>query len=1027
MWAQSANEIPDVAEVEARFEAAFAAALAMPDDTDPLHAMQAWGAVMMSATMLDRVRAVTEPGNEASIDDPNAAAESVLDRWRRAKPDSGGPALFRAFRIEDQAAKRDATMALLDQFPDDPLVLWQGLNSLRHEGDVTRATSLAEGFLARNPEHPLAYRLLFQTTGINETRQVEILRRWATARPADPVLVARWMGSSLPDRDPDTTRRLVNALLDSSPSGSAGLQACVQVLRAADAELVRGATSCVARLASDPSEDEATATRATRKLAELAAKDGNWSAMIAALDTLDPEARFQTLISAASRLEPVARCTDGMELLGAAKDALEGLERGHRGLASALLGCADHPEARSIFFALLRRAPVERASSVATAWATRVNGRYVGELPLDAAAILEARLAETGSATLFPGLDAVYRLHTLDAKRLALLHRWRTAAPESFDGERAIDLARAESARGRVDVAADVLEAQLLKRAESEVADALFDLYLQSAGEARAERLATDLVATGEPGRTRIGHTLAARSALLRDDPGAAETHYWRALEGSRPPREVAVELLSLTAWSVEDRNESDAGRQLQAVAQRICQETDIATTIGPAKPCVAHLLTATGGREIAAVLAGEALPEDLRGLREMAQSARSAGQAELAERALKRILELDPEAEQSWVGYADFLGKAGRIEELTALVEASRAHLSPTPTTLDRIMGRALTAANRPEAAIEILREARRKLPDTAGGGWSRSWIDHELRSAYATLGDQILATRAGENGAPDDADSTLEDLATLLAGDDPSAEDPAAGDRIARLLDHAAERDHVLAVEMAGLLYSSGIGVRRDMARARDLIDQAARLGSDGIPRLAAAARRTPWLATLLERVWPVLEDQAATGESSASASALYARLAFIGAIPDVDRDRVVALARRAAEAGEPMAMRVLARALERGIGVEKDEASGLRWQRRCAEAGNAYCMMFEAHDLIEGEVLEKDPARGLRWLEQAEATGNWWATAELARVYAEGRPGIESDPEKAVPLRCRLAARGDAESLGWLQAHGIGQSCP
>ena len=174
---------------------------------------------------------------------------------------------------------------------------------------------------------------------------------------------------------------------------------------------------------------------------------------------------------------------------------------------------------------------------------------------------------------------------------------------------------------------------------------------------------------------------------------------------------------------------------RLPELAREICEETAIARRGGDGASCAADLLARIGSSEAAAgVLAERAaeLPDDLPALRELARAASAGGQADLAERALRRILELDPAGRDGWVGLAAFLERQGMQLELEELLAGARGAFDPVPPQLLRAVARGRLAAGDPRHAIDLLQEARRDLP----GDYDPSWIDAELRQAYAALG---------------------------------------------------------------------------------------------------------------------------------------------------------------------------------------------------------------------------------------------------------------------------------------------------
>jgi len=78
-------------------------------------------------------------------------------------------------------------------------------------------------------------------------------------------------------------------------------------------------------------------------------------------------------------------------------------------------------------------------------------------------------------------------------------------------------------------------------------------------------------------------------------------------------------------------------------------------------------------------------------------------------------------------------------------------------------------------------------------------------------------------------------------------------------------------------------------------------------------------------------------------------------------------------------------------------KDEPQALRAGRRAAELGDpaeAYAM---AGRYTSGDGVAINPAEELRWLEKAAKGGYIAAMLDLARLYADGRPGIPPDPAR------------------------------
>lgn len=978
---QRTSTEPDLATREAQYEETFEAALAMSDTGDPMFVLQAWGTVLMSATMLDRARSMAE-GREIEPGADEAMSERVLSRWQALRPDAGGPQLFRTFQIQDQVQKSDAIVALLGRYPDDPLVVWQATNTLRQSGEVARASDAVETFLARNPEHPMGYRMLAQTVGANQTQLAEVLQRWARAAPGDPAMVERWMASSMPEQEPESTRRVLADLFETPPSGNTGLSSCLAALKKGGPEFTEPARACVARIAGDPDEPSQVSTRATSSMAAIAATDGDWSALLNALDSLDPAAAVRALITAARGLETPERCGEVIELLSAATEVVVDGDNGYQAVASALRSCSELPDAQMLYMALLETAPADEVAQVIGGWVFKVNGVYRGQLPTGTADALERRLQNQPAAEgLFKALDVVYRLGDPDDRHYDLLRLWYQRAPLSFRSDQAVDLAWELFERGDPAAAVELLEGQLEARFEFVVAETLWELYLEAAGEEQAELFAEGLVGASDRWRVRAGHTLAARSALIREDIGAAERHYWDALEGENPRRDVAVELLATAAW------EGDS-TAMEGMARRLCEETSLVKEAAKVPQCAAELLTEVGGDQSAAVfLATQSadLPEDLESLRKLASTAQSGGHAEVAERALRRILELDPRSENAWVGFGLFLEKEGRVEELEELLDDSRDSFSPPPSYLYRATGRALTAAHQPRKAIAVLLDARRALPDSKGGEWSRSWIDHELGQAYRVLGPQARASAPPAGPAPLPA----------FGGSEPNTAGTASELRF-RADD-----------------FQSGEGGRYDPRAASDLYARAATMGDPlAMFRLALVQRLAP--SGVLAGA-PAAEDLFASSvdtvevlalEGDSYAQYLMGTAALIGLGVEVDFLSARRWLEPAAEQGQSWAWHNLGWMNETGRGLDAvDTVAGLDSYRRAAEVGNTQSMVAAARILLDPYVTGPACEEGLQWLGHGARAGNAVAAAFLGKVLLYGRG--------------ECVGRDAVGSLEWLEA--------
>lgn len=1043
---QAREEMPDLATMEHQLEEAFQAALEISDD-EPLNLLQAWGAVILDAMILERRRALAEAGEgeEPAMPDPAAVAETILARWQHARPTAGGPDLFRALQIEDPERQRAAVVALLDRYPQDHVIVWQAAFQLRNAGEGTRAREVLESFAAQNPDRSIAYRFLAQDASDNQTRLAEVLERWARAVPGDPSLVEAWMSSTLVRQEPEATERLLREFFDRTlPSDFEVLRACQQVLERGAPAFADPARVCIARIAGDPDVPPQVAEPAITSLVGMAAADGDWTAFLAALDALQPERRVQALVSAAWKVPRPSRCSEAIDLLTVASEALGGEDTGAYGsITSVLQSCSEHPAAEELFRTLLRSAPPNGALDVVSRWLSRVNGVWRGELPPGTTELLEGRLQRNpDSPELLAALDVAYQVAGERDKRIDLLLRWQKTTSSRFDGSQTIALAEGLVARDQPQPAVEVLERQLEHGGEAEVVDALWQLYLQTDGLERAERLAADMIASGQGWRARAGHLLAARCALVREDAGAAEEQYWKALEGDAASEAVAVELLASIRWRGDEP-------RLEPTARRICVETGLGREASGTAACTAKLLTRIGSSDLAAgvlTAEGSELPDDLEALRALASTARTAGDLDLAARAQRRILELDPRSEASWTGLGQLLMERGEAAELAALLERSRAVFSPPPVGLYRSTGQALIAAGEPRQAIDLLSEARGTLPATEGGEWSRGWLDHDLRTAYEALGRDLVAPAAAPGPPP---------RPSFASAEPPAVAATASGPELLR----AAED------------LQSGRAGHYDPVRARELLVRAAVVGDPQAAfRLALLQHLSPAEIPpgepagpeLLQRAAPTVREQAEKGDAYSQYLVGTAALVGLGGPADLAAARQ--WLERSAGQGESWAWHNLAWMQETGRGYPRpDPQAAVASYRKASEAGNAVSAIDLARLTLtpggSGPLCEE----GLRWLERSARSGNARAASRLGKLlfYGQGecvawgaeaaRPWLEAASathqpggdydlglalvltggngtarERGISLLEGEAARPDAlsvETLAFLYATGIG----
>lgn len=1091
--AQSQNQNqahPPLEEYRKTFEEMFQAAVDFADSDEhrARDLQMAWGPVMVSAAVLAN-REHLENGAPAPGDE---TALAVIDRWQELRPQHPGPAILRLQAAQPNAQEwARATLELADRHPESLLVVDLASQFLRNAGDDETATALLESFAQRHADRSVAFEMLaehFRTLG-STTEAAANLRRWAARHPGDPKLVQTWRSSVLGRTQPDETAAVVTRFLETQPGGRATLGICTQLAKQSESAAGR---ECLARLANEDADEE-VARGAREALAQLALASGDTAAFEQHLATLDGPQQVEALLGAARQARAPEECSTKLELLRtAASGAKE--DQTLADIVSAARDCRGRAEAQQLFLDLLRRSSAERIDSLVSRWTLKVNGNWHGSYPPETSAIIERHL-EAGSPpdAVYRALDLVFDVQQDAERRFLNLDRWRRADPLALRSEQAVLLAWALVERGRLDEAKELLERrsrQMFAPEEIETTWALAmlgeggdDVSSAARSFEQADRLAARLRVSENPQRRSYGYVFAARSAWARDDAAEAASHYRAAVAASDPPNEKVVqEFLQWLAASGGD-SPADVLTEVADAAIEVCESTQLGGRQGGTMPCARHHLLESGLGAAVEVLAeiDEVLPSRPRDLVQLALRAQSMSQLDLAERAWRRVLDVDPQDPSHWGSYAVFLEKAGEHERLERLLDRARNELRETPSSVLRAVGRSRTARELPAKAIEILEEARAMIERP-------QWLDRELGDAHTVLA--VLNERASaEEGK--DAEALRAEARAVLWGDEGecleglakvgelAAESRAAAgllgrfhlfglgscvpesresalthlefaaetgeleasfnlglalfegarsaaqrDRGLELLDRLGQAPYPAALELLAFVHAAGVRIPANPERARELRQQAFTLGSDGWARLRGQSS-LPLFGRLFSEGIERLERSVEDGDleaTTALAAALLRGPWTLADRPLRDAARGLELARRAASADDPWAVRLVADALYNGEGTNEAPHDAIRWYRRGAELGEPWSMHQYALGLLEGKHTETDRSTGLEWLVRAAEIGHWQSMGLLGRAHADGLYGLDRDPEAAAPWMSRRAALGDQRARGWLLAYGF-----
>lgn len=193
--------------------------------------------------------------------------------------------------------------------------------------------------------------------------------------------------------------------------------------------------------------------------------------------------------------------------------------------------------------------------------------------------------------------------------------------------------------------------------------------------------------------------------------------------------------------------------------------------------------------------------------------------------------------------------------------------------------------------------------------------------------------------------------------------------------LLTGAADLGEPKALAILGVLRLVGfVGYPQDLPHGRALLERAADLGDSAAARVVGLGYVTGWMGT-------------------------------------IDPARGLILLRTAAERGDLMATFQLAKVLEAGLGVRKDEPEAERQMLKAAEGGYLDAQMtlglWKLRAYSAG--LTADPEPALAWLRRASERGQWEADYTLGLFHLMSLPSSPNyDPERGAQYLRKCAER-------------------
>lgn len=119
------------------------------------------------------------------------------------------------------------------------------------------------------------------------------------------------------------------------------------------------------------------------------------------------------------------------------------------------------------------------------------------------------------------------------------------------------------------------------------------------------------------------------------------------------------------------------------------------------------------------------------------------------------------------------------------------------------------------------------------------------------------------------------------------------------------------------------------------------------------------------------------------------------------------------KAAEKGDEVAQKNIARYYRYGIAVEKDTVKAFDYYKKSADQGYLEAIIEMANMYRYGDCVEKDELEAVKWYEKAVAKGHTQSMIELASIYQKGG-FVKKDIDKAIHYYKLAAEKDDVNAL-------------
>ena len=235
--------------------------------------------------------------------------------------------------------------------------------------------------------------------------------------------------------------------------------------------------------------------------------------------------------------------------------------------------------------------------------------------------------------------------------------------------------------------------------------------------------------------------------------------------------------------------------------------------------------------------------------------------------------------------------------------------------------------------------------------------------------------------------------------------------------VLSDLAKKNYPQAVVAMGQVYSYGIDVPQDFAKAKEYYNQAIKIGCQGVDVALRDCDKRQNYASRIDQIRKGVKQGDA--KSCGELGWCYAN----GVVVDFDNDRAIQCFNLGAEKNDALSMYELGVRHFIGYGVKRDINKAVKLFEKAAQGGNVDAQYQMALIYDEATPLAKDNAKAVNWYDKAVAQNHDAALYNTALHYMTGSlRGINE--KKAVECLQKSSDLGNADAaylLGYLYEQG------